>query len=87
MSEAAHARLLAVAVGGNIATTTDTTSPFMAQWTRTGKATWKVSAPPQRDGDVVDDRHRREELACLIRSRDAGDEPAPVGKQHKGLAL
>jgi hypothetical protein len=49
VSEAAHARLLAVAVGGNIATTTDTTSPFMAQWTRTGKATWKVSAPPQRD--------------------------------------
>jgi hypothetical protein len=49
VSEAAHARLLSVAVRANTATTLDTTGPFMARWVRTEKATWKVSEPPQGD--------------------------------------
>jgi hypothetical protein len=47
VSEAAHARLLLVDVRANTAATRDTTGLFMAHWVRTGKATWKVSEPPQ----------------------------------------
>jgi hypothetical protein len=49
VSEAAHARLLSVAVRGNTAATRDTTGSFKAQWVRTGKAAWKVCAPPPAD--------------------------------------
>jgi hypothetical protein len=49
VSDAAHARLLSVDVRANTAATRDTTGVFMALWVRTGKATWKVSAPPPGD--------------------------------------
>ena len=37
-----------------------------------GEKMRRQPAAPQRDHDIVDDRHRLEELACLIRARDAG---------------
>jgi hypothetical protein len=51
VSEAAHARLLSVAVRANTATTLDTTGLSMTRWLRTKQATWKVTEPPQ--GDVL----------------------------------
>jgi hypothetical protein len=68
VSEAAHAQLLRVDVRANTATTLDTTGEFMAHWVRTGKATWKVSEPPQGDVFPFTDK---------ARDRSAGRWPAP----------
>ena len=45
VSEAADAQLLSVEVRGSTAATLDTTGVFRVHWVRTGKTTWKVSAP------------------------------------------
>jgi hypothetical protein len=49
VTEAAHARLLSVAVRANTAVTRDTTNLFMTHWLRTGTITWKVSEPATGD--------------------------------------